>query len=87
MMSLLGWIVFGLIAGGIARLLHPGQDAMGTLGTLMLGVTGSLLGGGLAYVLKLGTSPYQPAGWIFSIIGAIILLAMGFFGSQTRSIP
>ncbi len=47
-MSLIGWIVFGLIAGGIARLLHPGQDAMGTLATLMLGVTGSLLGGGLA---------------------------------------
>jgi uncharacterized membrane protein YeaQ/YmgE (transglycosylase-associated protein family) len=59
---------------------------MGTLGTIMLGVVGSLLGGGLAYVLKLGTSPYQPAGWIFSIIGAILLLALGFFGTRTRSI-
>ncbi|SIO06192.1 Uncharacterized membrane protein YeaQ/YmgE, transglycosylase-associated protein family [Singulisphaera sp. GP187] len=86
MMSVIGWIVFGLIAGGIARLLHPGQDAMGTLGTMLLGITGSLLGGGLAYVLKFGTSPYQPAGWIFSIIGAILLLAMGFFASRTHPI-
>lgn len=85
-MSLIGWVVFGLIAGGIARLLHPGQDEMGTLGTMMLGITGSLLGGGLAYVLRLGTAPYQPAGWIFSIVGAIVLLAMGFFATRTRSI-
>lgn len=86
MMSLVGWILFGLIAGIIARLLHPGTDTMGMLGTILLGVTGSLLGGGLAYVLRLGTSPYQPAGWIFSIIGAIILLAMGFFGTRARSL-
>jgi uncharacterized membrane protein YeaQ/YmgE (transglycosylase-associated protein family) len=87
MMSLIGWIVFGLIAGIIARALHPGQDAMGMAGTILLGVTGSLLGGGLAYVLRLGTAPYEPAGWIFSIIGAIILLAMGFFGTRPQSIP
>jgi uncharacterized membrane protein YeaQ/YmgE (transglycosylase-associated protein family) len=86
MMSVIGWILFGLIAGLIARALHPGDDRLGLLGTILLGVTGSLLGGGLAYVLRLGTSPYQPAGWIFSILGAIILLAMGFFGTRTRPI-
>ena len=82
--SIIGWVIFGLIAGAIARLIHPGPDSMGWLGTIMLGIVGSLLGGGLAYILRLGTSPYAPAGWIMSIIGAIILLSLGWFGSRTR---
>lgn len=81
--SFIGWIVFGMIAGGIARALHPGPNPMGLFMTMMLGIVGSLVGGGLAYVLRLGISPYQPAGWIFSILGAIILLALGFFGSKS----
>ena len=48
---------------------------------------GSLLGGGIAYLLRLGVSPYEPAGWIFSIVGAVILLAMGFFGTRRRIVP
>jgi uncharacterized membrane protein YeaQ/YmgE (transglycosylase-associated protein family) len=83
--SIIGWVIFGLIAGAIARLIHPGRDSMGWLGTIMLGIVGSLLGGGLAYVLKLGTGPYEPAGWILSIIGAIILLSLGWFGTRTRT--
>src|SRR4051794_6291427 len=67
--SIIGWIVFGVIAGAIARLLHPGDDAMGIVGTILLGVSGSLIGGAIAYVLRLGTSPYEPSGWIFSILG------------------
>ena len=62
--SLIGWLVLGLVAGFLARLLHPGSDAMGLLATIVLGILGSLLGGGIAYVLKLGTSPYEPGGWI-----------------------
>lgn len=86
MVSLIGWIFFGMIAGLLARALHPGRDAIGMLGTILLGITGSMLGGGLAYILRLGTSPYQPAGWIFSILGAIILLSMGFFSTKVREI-
>jgi len=82
--SVLGWMLFGLVAGAIARMLHPGNDVMGWGATMLLGITGSLLGGGIAYLLRLGISPYQPAGWIFSIIGAIVLLAMGFFGTRRR---
>lgn len=85
-MSVLGWILFGLIAGAIARFLHPGDDRMGWFGTMLLGITGSLIGGGIAWVLRLGTYPYQPAGYIFSILGAIILLAMGFFSTSPRRI-
>jgi uncharacterized membrane protein YeaQ/YmgE (transglycosylase-associated protein family) len=84
--SIIGWILFGLIAGAIARLLYPGPQPMGWVGTMLLGICGSLLGGGIAYLLKLGTSPYEPAGWIFSIIGAIILLALGFFAAPARRV-
>ncbi len=83
--SVIGWMFFGVIAGAIARFLHPGYERIGMAGTMVLGILGSLVGGGLAYVLRLGTSPYHPAGWIMSILGAIILLAMGFLGTRTRS--
>jgi uncharacterized membrane protein YeaQ/YmgE (transglycosylase-associated protein family) len=86
MISLMGWILFGLVAGAIARFLHPGFDSMGLLGTIMLGIFGSLLGGGVAYLLHLGTSPYEPGGWIMSILGAIVLLAMGVFGTRPRTV-
>lgn len=82
--AVIGWILFGLVAGFLARMLKPGDDSMGIVPTILLGITGSLLGGGIAYLLKLATSPYQPAGWIFSIIGAIVLLSMGFFGNRAR---
>jgi len=82
--SIIGWIFFGLIAGAIARFLHPGYDRMGMAGTIILGIVGSLLGGGLAYVLRLGIEPYQPAGWIMSIVGAILLLFLGVLGTRTR---
>jgi len=86
MMNLVGWVVFGLVAGLLARALRPGPDGMGLISTILLGVMGSVLGGGIAYMLRLGTTPYQPAGWIFSILGAVILLSMGFFSTRARSI-
>jgi len=84
--AVIGWALFGLIAGALARLFHPGREPLGVLGTILLGVCGSLLGGGIAYVLRLATTPYAPAGYIFSIIGAIILLALGFFAAGPRRV-
>lgn len=72
--SIIGWIVFGLIAGAIARLLIPGRDPMGWITTMVLGIIGSLVGGFIAYALKLGTGTYDPAGWILSILGAVLAL-------------
>ena len=83
--SVIGWMLFGLVAGAVARFLHPGYDRMGMAGTMILGVLGSIVGGGLAYMLRLGISPYQPGGWIMSIVGAIVLLWMGFLGSSRRA--
>ncbi len=84
--NILGWIVFGMIAGAIARFLHPGYDRMGMAGTIILGILGSLLGGGISYTLRMGIRPYQPGGWIMSIVGAIVLLWMGFLGSRARPV-
>lgn len=85
MLSLIGWILFGLVAGAVARFLHPGYDSMGMGGTILLGIVGSLVGGGMAYILRLGTAPYQPGGWIMAILGAIILLALGVFGNERQT--
>lgn len=83
--NLIGWMLFGLIAGAVARFLHPGYDRMGLAGTMILGVLGSLLGGGFAFMLRLGVDPYQPAGWMLSILGAILLLWLGFVGSRVQA--
>jgi uncharacterized membrane protein YeaQ/YmgE (transglycosylase-associated protein family) len=58
---------------------------MGVGSTIILGILGSLLGGGIAYLLKLGTSPYEPGGWLLATIGAVILLAFGWFGVRSRT--
>lgn len=73
-MNILGWIIFGLIVGAIAKLLMPGRDPGGWIVTILLGIAGSFVGGFLASAL-MGYRE-QTAGWIGSIVGAIILLAL-----------
>jgi uncharacterized membrane protein YeaQ/YmgE (transglycosylase-associated protein family) len=76
-MDLWGLIVFavvGLIAGFIARALVPGPDPMGWLGTMILGIVGSFVGGTLAALIFGGTLALSAAGLVGSVIGAIILL-------------
>ena len=70
-MGLIAWLIIGLIAGGLARLLVPGRDPMGLLATLALGLVGSVLGGFLARAL-LGDS--DGVGLFGSTIGAVIAL-------------
>jgi uncharacterized membrane protein YeaQ/YmgE (transglycosylase-associated protein family) len=71
-MNIIGWILFGLIVGAIAKLLMPGRDPGGWIVTILLGVAGSFVGGFLATTLmgREGTT----AGWIGSILGAMLLL-------------
>ncbi|HZP96578.1 MAG TPA: GlsB/YeaQ/YmgE family stress response membrane protein [Candidatus Limnocylindria bacterium] len=85
-MGLIVFLIVGLIAGFIARALVPGPDHMGWLGTMILGIVGSFVGGTLAALLFGGTLDVSPAGLVGSVIGAIIVLliwrAMG--GERTR---
>ncbi|CAO5159478.1 putative membrane protein [Frankia sp. AiPs1] len=70
-------ILLGLVAGAVARVVLPGPDPIGILGTIIVGVIGSFVGGFLGYVLfnkDVGEGALQPAGIIGSIIGAIIVL-------------
>ena len=71
-MGILGWIVFGLIVGAIAKLLMPGKDPGGWIVTILLGIAGSFVGGFLGQML-FGTES-QTAGWIGAILGAMLLL-------------
>ena len=75
-MSILGWIVFGLLAGAVARALTPGRQGIGCFGTLAVGVVGALLGG------FLGEAAFDEDidfGWdlkpfLLAVAGAVVLL-------------
>ena len=85
-MGLIVFLIVGLIGGFIARALVPGPDPMGWVGTMILGVIGSFVGGTLAALLFGGTLDVTPSGLVGSIVGSIVVLliwrAMG--GERTR---
>jgi uncharacterized membrane protein YeaQ/YmgE (transglycosylase-associated protein family) len=77
-------LIVGLIAGAIARLLVPGDDPMGWLGTLVLGLIGSLVGGFLGNLIFDGDFDLSAAGVVGSIIGAVIAL-LAYRGMRSRT--
>lgn len=85
---ILSLMIIGLIAGAIARLLVPGRDRLGCLGTMLLGIVGSFVGGWLGWVLldrDLDDGALQPSGLLGSIIGAIVaLLVLRALGGRRR---
>ena len=83
-MGILGWIVLGLIAGAIAKLILPGRQGGGWIITIILGIVGAILGGFLGNLLfnvQLGTF-FDLRTWIIAIVGAIIVLLI--YGLATR---
>jgi len=74
-MGILAWIIVGLIVGVIAKLVMPGNDPGGMIVTILLGIGGALLGGTIGRALGFYTVD-EPAGWLMSIVGAIVLLAL-----------
>jgi len=83
---IIGWIVFGLIAGAIARLLMPGRQSMGLIMTTVLGIIGSFVGGAIGNIFGSGSilDP-TPSGWIGSIVGAVLILFI--LGMSSRNQP
>jgi uncharacterized membrane protein YeaQ/YmgE (transglycosylase-associated protein family) len=75
MFGILGWIVFGLVVGAIAKLLMPVRDPGGFIVTILLGIVGAVLGGWMARTMGM-YGPNEPAGFIMALIGAVVLLAI-----------
>ena len=73
MMGLLGWAIFGLIVGALAKLVMPGRDPGGIIVTMLLGIVGAVLGGFIGQAMNL-YEPGQHAGYIVSILGAMLVL-------------
>lgn len=75
-MDIVGWAIFGLVIGALARAVMPGRQSMGILMTMFLGILGSFAGGFLGALL-FGAGDeglMRGAGWIMSFLGALILL-------------
>ena len=82
-MSIIGWVLFGLVVGVIGKLLMPGRDPGGFVVTILLGIAGALLGGFLGRALGLYREG-DPVGYIMAIIGSIILLVIYRFAVGRR---
>ena len=77
MFAIIWWVIIGLVAGALARLIMPGRDPMGIIATILLGIVGSVLGGLVSWAIwgadEAGRG-FRPAGILLSILGAIIVL-------------
>ena len=80
-----GWVVFGFLAGLVARALMPGEQKMGLIGTTLLGVAGSFVGGiGWNLIRGYSVFDFHATGFIGSVVGALILLVIGGMMNKRR---
>jgi uncharacterized membrane protein YeaQ/YmgE (transglycosylase-associated protein family) len=75
MFGVLGWIVFGLIVGALAKLVMPGKDPGGIIITMLLGIVGAVLGGWIGRAVGM-YGANESAGFVMSFLGAVALLAI-----------
>ncbi|HET6756864.1 MAG: GlsB/YeaQ/YmgE family stress response membrane protein [Burkholderiales bacterium] len=74
-MGIISWIIFGLIAGAIAKLIMPGDDPGGFIVTILLGVAGALIGGFIGTALGFGeVTGFNFGSFVIAIVGAFVLL-------------
>jgi uncharacterized membrane protein YeaQ/YmgE (transglycosylase-associated protein family) len=90
-MNIIAWIVLGLIAGAIAKLIYPGRQGGGILTTMLLGIVGAFIGGSLLTLLETGTLQLTAAGLsisglIVAIIGAMIAIFIWESLNRRRSL-
>ena len=77
-MGIIAWIIFGLIAGVIAKLIMPGRDGGGFILTCILGIVGAVVGGWLATTFGLGGSVtgFNLHSFLVAVVGAIVVLGV-----------
>ena len=75
MFGILGWIVFGLVVGALAKLVMPGRDPGGFIVTILLGIVGAVLGGWIGRALNM-YGPGEAAGFVMALVGAVVVLAI-----------
>lgn len=77
-MGIIAWIIFGLIAGVIAKLLMPGRDGGGFILTCILGIVGAVVGGWLATMFSIGgsISGFNLHSFLVAVVGAIVVLVI-----------
>jgi uncharacterized membrane protein YeaQ/YmgE (transglycosylase-associated protein family) len=83
-MSVFGFLISGFIIGLLARALKPGKDSLGIVMTTLLGTGGAVVAGYIGQAMNL-YAPGEPAGWIASILGAILLLVVAHLVFARRS--
>src|SRR5689334_9161342 len=76
--NIIGWAIFGLVAGALARLLHPGRDPMNWIWTMVLGIGGALVGGWIGSQMGISTDRGLSS-WLAAISGAVLLLVIHHF--------
>lgn len=89
-MNILAWVVLGLIAGAIAKMIYPGHQGGGILGTLLLGVIGAFVGGTLYTLLTTGSlaltaSGLSIGGIVIAILGALVALFI-YYAATKRTV-
>ena len=77
-MGIIGWILLGLLAGAIAKLILPGDDPGGIIVTTLIGIAGALVGGFIASALDIGDIDefFDIGTWLIAIGGALLLLVL-----------
>ncbi|MBO8198191.1 GlsB/YeaQ/YmgE family stress response membrane protein [Streptomyces smyrnaeus] len=75
--GVLSWIVLGLVAGTVAKILLPGRDPGGLVGTVLIGIAGAFIGGWLSATFldrPIANNVVDPALWVAAIAGSLVLL-------------
>ena len=83
-MSVPAWILFGLVVGFLAKLLTPGRDPGGFIITMLLGIAGAMVGGFIGRAMGF-YGPNESAGWLMSILGAVVLLLLHRLAVRRRA--
>ena len=85
MVNILGWVIFGLIVGVLAKMLLPGRDPGGIIVTILIGIVGAFLGGFLGNLITgTGLSGFSPWSILLAVLGSLLLLWIYRMSTRSR---